>query len=253
MVLKISMKEVAKPESSGLTGADRLFESDDKEEDAELKEQIEAAFETADTIDKLKLSETSSSSDSGSSDSDDDNTDPNETKQYLQDQETEGMEESGSGPATTTDPPAASADSGNPGGPGPDVGPEQNPPSKATGTKGKGPNSEKSRKAPAPKLQFSTSAEGVQERIQSTLFGGATLAQAMGSEEDITRRLENYTSLLDRLQKLVGVMASGYEDATEDIRSLVASTLDTATQRDRALLQGLPRPLPNGLPPTNRP
>ena len=70
------------------------------------------------------------------------------------------------------------------------------------------------------------------------LFGGATLAQAMGSEDDVTRCLENYTGLLDALQKLVGVIASGYEDAAEDIRSLVASTLDTATQRDRAFVAG---------------
>ena len=70
------------------------------------------------------------------------------------------------------------------------------------------------------------------------LFGGAALAQAMESEEDVTRHLENYTGLLDRLQKLVGVMASGYEDATEDIRPLVASTLDATTQWDRAFVAG---------------
>ena len=40
VALKISMKEVAKPEGSGLTGADRLFESDDEEDDAEMQEQI---------------------------------------------------------------------------------------------------------------------------------------------------------------------------------------------------------------------
>ena len=62
VVLKISMKEVAKPEGSGLTGADRLFESDKEEEDTKLQEQITAAFVMADTIDELKLSETSSSS-----------------------------------------------------------------------------------------------------------------------------------------------------------------------------------------------
>ena len=33
-------------------------------------------------------------------------------------------------------------------------------------------------------------------------------------------------------------MANGYEDATEDIRSLVASTLDAATKRDRAFVAG---------------
>ena len=50
--------------------------------------------------------------------------------------------------------------------------------------------------------------------------------------------MENYTGLLDGLQKLVGVMASGYKDATEDIRSLVASTLDAATKRDHAFVAG---------------
>ena len=92
VVVKISMKDVAKPEGSGLTGTDRLFDSDDEEDDAELKEQIETAYKTADTIDELKLSETSSSSNSGSSDSDDD---PNETKQYPEHPEAEGVGESG--------------------------------------------------------------------------------------------------------------------------------------------------------------
>ena len=240
VVVKIPIKDLVKLEGSGLTGADRLFESDDEEDDAELKEQIEAAYKTADTMDELKLSETSSSSNSGSSDSGNDDDDPNETKQYPEHPEAEGMEESGSRPATTTDPPAAPADSGNPGGPDPDIGPEQNPPLKATGTKGKGPNSEKSGKAPAPKSQLSTSAKGVRERAQTTLFGGAALAQpqVMGLEEEVTRRLENYTGLLDGFQKLVGIMANGYEDAMEDIRGLVASTLDAATKRDRAFVAG---------------
>ena len=44
IVVKIPVKGLAKPEGSGLTGADRLFESDDEEEDAELKEQIEATY-----------------------------------------------------------------------------------------------------------------------------------------------------------------------------------------------------------------
>ena len=145
------------------------------------------------------------------------------------------MGETGSGLASTAN--LAPEGSGNSGGPGLDVVPEENP-SKTTGTKGKGPNSKESGKAPAAKPQLSTSAEGVRERAQTMLFGGAALAQAMGSEEDVTRHLENYTGLLDRLQKLVGVMASGYEDTTEDIRSLVASTLDAATQRDRAFVAG---------------
>ena len=79
---------------------------------------------------------------------------------------------------------------------------------------------------------------GVQERAQSTLFDAAALAQATSTEEDTVRRLENYTGLLTRLQKLVVTMASGYEAATEDVRSLVASTLDVATQRDRTFVAG---------------
>ena len=40
-------------------------------------------------------------------------------------------------------------------------------------------------------------------------------------------------------------MVSGYEAATEDIRSLVASTLDVATQRDRAFVAGASQALAN--------
>ena len=52
------------------------------------------------------------------------------------------------------------------------------------------------------------------------------------------RRLENYIGLLTGLQKLVVTMANGYEVATEDVLSLVASTLDVATQRDRTFVVG---------------
>ena len=60
----------------------------------------------------------------------------------------------------------------------------------------------------------------------------------MGTDEEVTRCLENYTGLLHGFQKLVGVMANGYEDAMEDIWGLVASTLDAATKRDRAFVAG---------------
>ena len=40
-------------------------------------------------------------------------------------------------------------------------------------------------------------------------------------------------------------MVSGYEAATEDIRALVASTLDVATQRDRAFVAGASQALAN--------
>ena len=248
VVVRIPVKDVEKPESSGLTGGDRLFESNEEEEEEELKEQIAAAYKTADPLDEMKLLETSSSSNSGSSDSDGNEDDPDVTRQYPENPEAEAVEESGADPATTsnppavpaiTNPPAAPAPSGNPGGSGPGVGSGQIS-EKTTGTTGKGPNSEKSGKAPASKAQLSTSAEGVREWAQATLFGGAALAQAqaMGSEEEVVRRLENYSGLLDGFQKLVGVMASGYEDATEDIRGLVATTLDAATKQDRAFVAG---------------
>ena len=109
-------------------------------------------------------------------------------------------------------------------------------PAQPAATKGKGPSSASSGKAPASKEQFSAATQGVQERAQATLFGAATLAQALETEEGTVRRLENYTGLLAGFQQLVSIMARGYEAATEDIRSLVASTLDMATQQDRTFV-----------------
>ena len=43
-VTKTPPKDTDKPEGSGATGADRLFDSDDEEVDAGLQEQIEAAY-----------------------------------------------------------------------------------------------------------------------------------------------------------------------------------------------------------------
>ena len=115
---------------------------------------------------------------------------------------------------------------GNPGnldGSNPDAPAKDTQPTKPIPSKGKGPNSGNSGKAPAPKpegeanSQLSAMAQGVQERVQSTLFGAATLAQATVTEEDAVRRLQNYTGLLTGLQRLVVTMASGYEAATEDI------------------------------------
>ena len=135
--------------------------------------------------------------------------------------------------------PAAIPESaGNPTGSGLDAPSGNTPPTKPRATKGKGPSNESSGKAPASKLQFSAAALGVQERVRSTLFDAAALAQATSTEEDTVRRLENYTSLLTRLQKLVVTMASGYEAATEDVHSLVASTLDMATQQDHTFIVG---------------
>ena len=140
--------------------------------------------------------------------------------------------------AVSTDPAAVPESARNPTGSRPDAPSGNTRPTKPRATKGKGPCNEISGKAPASKLQLSAAALGVQERTRSTLFGVATLVQVTGTEEDTVRCLENYTGLLTGLQKLVVTMASGYEAATEDVRSLVASTLDVATQRDRTFVAG---------------
>ena len=129
-------------------------------------------------------------------------------------------------------------------GPGPDVPSGNTQPIKSGATKGKGPNDESSGKAPASKSQLSAMALGVQERAQFTLFSAVSLAQAT-STEDTAHSLENYTGLLTGLQGLVVTMTDGYEAATEDIRSLVASTLDVATQWDCTFVAGASQALAN--------
>ena len=238
VVITISAKEVTKPEGSGLGGKTPVFESEE-EDDPEIKKQIEAALGETILLGDLMLLEHKDESDSESSD--DDNDDLDKTKRYYEDQE-EGTDEPGLKPsrpkAVNTGPAAVSESAGNPTGPRSDVPSGNTQPIKPRATKGKGPSDESSGKAPASKSQFSAVALGVQERAQSTLFGAVTLAQATTTEEDTVRRLENYTGLLTGLQKLVVTMASGYEAATEDIRSLVASTLDVVTQRDRTFIVG---------------
>ena len=140
-----------------------------------------------------------------------------------------------------TGPAAILEGAGNPTGSGPDAPSGNTPPTKPGATKGKGPSNESSGKAPASKLQLSATALGVQERARSTLFDAAALAQATSMEEDTVRHLENYTGLLTGLQKLVVIMASGHEAATEDVRSLAASTLDVATQQDRNFIVAAPQ------------
>ena len=239
VVILIPAKKVAKPEGSGLAGKTLMFESEE-EDDPDLKKQIEAALDKTGLLGDLMLSEPEDESKSESSD-DDDEDDPNKTKRYYEEQE-EGTGESGSKPsspkAVNINPVAVPESAGNPTGSKPDTPSGNTPPTKPRCTKGKGASSECSGKAPAPKLQLSATALGVQECTQSTLFSAATLAQATSTEEDTVRRLENYTGLLTRLQKLVVTMASGYEAATEDVRSLVASTLDVVKQRDCTFVAG---------------
>ena len=216
-----------------------MFESEE-DDDPEIKKRIEAALDETLLLGDLMLSEHEDESDSESSD-DDNGDDLDETKRYYEDQEegTEGPGLKPSGPkAVNTGPAAVPENAGNPAGPRPDIPSGNAQLIKPGATKGKGPSDESSGKAPASKLQFSAAALRVQERTQSTLFGAATLAQATSTEEDTVCHLENYTGLLSGLQKLVVTMASGYEVATEDIQSLVASTLDVATQQDRTFLAG---------------
>ena len=239
MVITISAKEVTKPEGSGLCGKTPMFESKE-EDDPKIKKQIEAALGETILLGDLMLSEQEDESDSESSDDDNDD-DLDETKRYYEDQE-EGTEGPGSKlsglKAVNTGPAAVLESAGNPTGPRLDVPSGNTQLIKPGATKGKGPSDESSGKAPASKSQFSATALGVQEHTQSTIFSAATLAQATSTEEDTVRHLENYTGLLTGLQKLVVTMASGYEAATEDIQSLVASTLDMATQWDCTFIAG---------------
>ena len=239
VVIMISAKEVKKPEGSGLAGKTPMFESEE-EDDPEIKKKIEAALDAMGLMEELMLSEHDDKSESKSCD-DDGKDDLDETKRYYEDQEEETWEpdpKPSNTKAVNTDPAAIPESAGNPAISGPDAPSGNTLPTKAGTTKGKGPSNENSGKAPASKLQFSATALGVQERAQSTLFGAATLAQATSTEEDTVCHLENYTGLLNGLQKLVVTMASGYEAATEDIRSLVASTLEVVTQRDRTFIAG---------------
>ena len=198
-------------------------------------------MDKADLLGDLILSEPEDESESESPDGDDGDEDLNETKRYYEGQE-EGTGEPRSKPSspktTDTDPAGVPESAGNPTSSRPDAPSGNTPSSKPGAIKGKGPSNESSGKAPSSKPQLSATALGVQERAQSTLLGAAALAQATSTEEDTIRCLENYTGLLTGLQKLVVTMASGYEAATEDVRSLVASTLDVVTQRDRTFVAG---------------
>ena len=204
VVILIPVKEVAKPEGSGLAGKDLMFESEE-EDDPEVKKQIEAALDKMGPLGDLMLSEPEDESKSESSDDDDDE-DLNETKRYYEGQEEIGESRSkpSSPKAVTTDPAAIPDSSGNLTGSKPDAPSGNTPPTKPGATKGKGLSSESSGKAPGSKPHLSAAALGVKERVQSTLFGAATLAQATGMEEDTVRRLENYTGSTHRTAKTGG-------------------------------------------------
>ena len=253
VLVSILAEKVSKPENSGFNRKGKMFESEEEDDDPEVQEQIKTALANSGLLGDLQLSESEDESESDSPSSDDDEGDPNKTKQYYKNQEDEAAKDSGLKPDSSipvvTDPAAVPGNPGNPDGSNPSGLAKDAQPTKPIPSKGKGPNSKSSSKAPASKsgatTQPSAAAQGVREHVQSTLFGVPTLAQAMDTEEETVQCLENYTSLLTGLQNLVATMASRYEAATEDIWALVTSTLDVATQCDCAFIAGASQTLTN--------
>ena len=172
VVILIPVEKVAEPEGSGLAGKTIMFESEE-EDDPEVKKQIEAALDKTGLLGDLMLSEHESESESESSNDNDE--DLNETKRYYEGQE-EGIGESGSKPsspkAVNPDSAAVPENAGDPTGSRPDTPSGNTPPAKPGATKGKGPSSESSGKAPASKLQLLAAALGVQERAVHSLQCG---------------------------------------------------------------------------------
>ena len=167
----------------------------------EVQEQIKTVLASSGPLGDLQLSESKDESESDSPGGDDDEGDPNETKQYYKGEEDEAAKDSGLKPDSSTavtDPPVMPGNPRNP--EGSDTGAPAKVAQPTKPIPSKGPNSESSSKAPASKSGATTqslaAAQGIQERAQSTLFMAATLAQATGTEEDMVRHLENYTSLL---------------------------------------------------------
>ena len=216
VVVSILAEKVSKPEDPGFDGKGKMFESKE-DDDPEVQEQIKTVLASSGLLGNLQLLESEDESELDSPSSDDDEGDQNKTRQYYKDQEDEAVKDSRLKPNSSipavTDPPAVPGNPRNPGGSNPGTPAKDVQPTKPIPSKGKGPNSKGSSKAPASKSGATTqplaAAQGVWERAQSTLFGTATLAQAVDTEEDTVRRLENYTGLLTGLQNLVITMAVG--------------------------------------------
>ena len=107
VVITISVKEVKKPEGSGLVGKSPMFESEE-EDDPEIKKKIEAALDAMGLMEELMLSEHEDESESESS-NDNGKDDLDETKWYCEDQEEETGEPElklSNTKAVNTDPPA---------------------------------------------------------------------------------------------------------------------------------------------------
>ena len=196
VLVSIPVGKVSKLEDSGHDGKGKMFESEE-DDNPEVQEQIKAVLASSGPLADLQLSESEDESESDTPGDDDEGGDPNKTKQYYQGQEDKAAKDSGLKPDSSTpavmDPAAVLGNPGNPDGSNPGIPAKDTRPSKPIPSKGKGPNSESSSKAPASKssatTQSSAAAQGVQECTQSTLFGVATLVQAMGTEEDTVRHL----------------------------------------------------------------
>ena len=191
VLVSISAEKVSKLEDSGFDGKGKMFESKE-DDDPEVQEQIKTVLASSGPLGDLQLLESEDESESGSPGGDDDEGDPNKTKQYYKGEEDEAAKDSGLKPNSSTtavtDPSAVLGKPRNPDGFDPVAPAKDAQPTKPIPTKGKGPNSESSSKAPASKSNATTQpsavAQGVQEHAQSTLFVAATLAQATGTDED---------------------------------------------------------------------
>ena len=191
VLVSIPVGKVSKLEDSSQDGKGRMFESKE-DDDPEVQKQIKAVLASSGPLADLQLSESEDESESDSPGDGDKGGDPNKTKQYYQGQENEAAKDSGLNPNSSTcvvtDPAAVPGNPGNPVGSNPGIPAKDTRPRKPIPTKGKGPNSENSSKAPASKsgtaTQPSAAAQGVQEHAQSTLFRAAALVQASGTEED---------------------------------------------------------------------
>ena len=190
VLVSIPAGKVSKLEHSGSDRKGKTFESEE-DDDPEVQEQIKAVLASSGPLGDLQLSESEDESEFDSPGDDDDEGDPNKTKQYYKDQEDEAGKDSGLRPDSSTvvtDPPAVPGNPRNPNSSNPGTPAKDAQPTKPIPSKGKGPNSESSSKAPASKsgatTQPSAAAEGVQEHAQSTLFGAAALVPATGTEGD---------------------------------------------------------------------
>ena len=178
VLVSILAEKVSKPEDPGFDGKGKMFESEE-DNDPKVQEQIKMVLASSGLLGDLQLLESEDESKLDSPSSDDDEGDLNKTRQYYKDQEDEAAKDSGLKPDSSipavTDPPAMLGNPGNPGGSNPGTPAKDIQPTKPIPSKGKGPNSKGSSKAPASKpgatTQPSAAAQG-SGSVCSQLFSG---------------------------------------------------------------------------------